>query len=100
MSRHWRWLAGLLMAGFLLGGGALLLRSGIYGLTLFILLPVILGGLGAWSVRAQAADIAVVAGGRAVLLASIGLLALGQEGALCIAMSLPLSLPLGWLGGF
>ena len=61
MSRHWRWLVGLLLAGFLLGGGAVMLRSGIYGLTLFILLPVILGGLGAWSVRAQAADIAVVA---------------------------------------
>jgi len=39
VSRHWRWLVGLLLAGFLLGGGAVMLRSGIYGLTLFILLP-------------------------------------------------------------
>jgi hypothetical protein len=98
--RHWRWLVGLLLAGFLLGGGALLLRSGIYGLTLFIVMPVILGGLGAWSARAHTAQTAVVAGGSAVLLASLGWLALGQEGALCIAMSLPLSLPLGCLGGF
>ncbi len=100
MIRHWRWLVGLLLAGFLLGGGVLLLRSGIYGLTLFILMPVILGGLGAWCVRAQTTNVAVVAGGCAVLLASLGWLALGQEGALCIAMSLPLSLPLGCLGGF
>ncbi len=100
MSRYWRCLVGLLMAGFLLGAGVLLLRSGIYGFTLFIVMPVILGGLGAWSVRAQAAQTAVVAGGSAVLLASLGWLALGQEGALCIAMSLPLSLPLGCLGGF
>jgi hypothetical protein len=99
VTRHWRWPVGLLLAGFLLGGGALLLRSGIYGLTLFIVMPVILGGLGAWSVRAHTARTAVFAGGYAVLLASLGWLALGQEGALCIAMSLPLSLPLGCLGG-
>jgi hypothetical protein len=55
VSRHWRWLVSLLLAGFLLGSGAVMLRSGIYGLTLFIVMPVILGGLGAWSVRAQAA---------------------------------------------
>jgi hypothetical protein len=100
VSGHWRWLVGLLMAGFLVGGGAVMLRSGLYGLTLFILMPVILGGLGAWCVRAKAADIAIVSGGSAVLLASLGWLALGQEGALCIAMSLPLSLPLGCLGGY
>jgi len=88
------------MAGLLLGGGALLLRGGIYGLTLFILLPIILGGAGAWCVRAQTAGSAASAGGFAVMMASVAWLALGQEGVICIVMSLPLSSPLGCLGGW
>lgn len=100
MSRLPRWFAGLLMAGVLFGGGAVLLRSGTYGLTLFIVLPVILGGVGAWCTRAATGGEAAITGGLAVVLASFGWLALGQEGVLCIVMSLPLSLPLGCLGGW
>lgn len=77
--------------------------SGLYGLTLFVGLPVIVGAIAplVYSYKVpltsswQAAKLSVVAGG--VLCGS--LLLMGSEGLLCILMSLPLCLPLTMLGG-
>ena len=80
---------------------ALLLgRAGIYGLTLFVVLPVGVGGLGAWIVRPKTQAKAIVAGMVANLIGCLGFFAAGFEGAICIAMALPLALPLGALGGW
>jgi hypothetical protein len=77
--------------------------AGLYGLTLFVGLPVIVGAVASlvYSYKVsltsswQAAKLSVVVG--SVLCG--GLLLLGSEGALCILMALPLALPLAMFGG-
>jgi hypothetical protein len=88
------------VAGLLLIGLALLLtHTGTYGLTLFVALPVAVGAFGAWLAKPKTAGNAVVAGMAANLIASLAFLLAGQEGLICIAMTLPLALPLGAFGG-
>ena len=83
---------------FLLGLG-LIGGPGLYGLTLFMLIPMALGGLGAWlfrpATRWRAAGVGALTAGAC----AASLLALGLEGAACILMALPLVLPLGAMGG-
>ena len=55
--------------------------------------------VGAWAVRPVTAKEAASAGALTTSIAVCSLLALGVEGALCIAMALPLAIPLGALGG-
>jgi hypothetical protein len=87
--------------GLVLAGLALLLtRTGTYGLTLFIALPIAVGAFGAWLAKSKTAGKSVVAGMAANLIASLAFLLAGQEGLICIAMALPLALPLGALGGW
>jgi len=78
----------------------LMMRSGTYGLTLFAVMPVAVGALGAWMRQSQTPKNAAIAGMTANLIASLGFLVAGFEGAVCIAMVLPLALPLGALGGW
>lgn len=77
-----------------------MIHTGTYGLTLFVVLPVALGAFAAWLVKPKNAAKAVLAGMAANLIASLAFLAFGLEGVLCIAMALPLALPLGALGGW
>jgi hypothetical protein len=79
---------------------ALLIHAGSYGWTLFVLLPVLVGALGAAVVKAATATKAILAGMAANAIASLGFFAFGFEGAICIAMAVPLVLPLGALGGW
>ena len=72
-----------------------LIRTGTYGLTLFVVLPVAVGALGAWVTKPKTAAKAMVAGMFANLIASGAFLLGGVEGVICIAMALPLALPLG-----
>lgn len=77
--------------------------AGLYGLTLFVGLPVIVGAIAplVYSYKVpltsswQAVKLSVVAG--SVLCG--GLLLMGSEGVLCILMALPLAVPLVMLGG-
>src|SRR5580693_2482320 len=87
---------GLLLAGL----GLLMIRTGTYGLTLFVALPVAVGAFGSWVIKPQSEGKAVVAGMVANLIVSLAFLAFGFEGIICIAMALPLALPLGALGGW
>lgn len=80
--------------------GVTLLQSGIYGWMLFVIVPFALGLLGAAIVRPSTAAVAATVGAAAVLLGALLLLAFAIEGALCIAMALPLVLPLGSLGAW
>jgi hypothetical protein len=77
-----------------------LIHSGTYGLTLFILLPCILGGLASWVFPAKRAIDAAGTGAFAVFLASFSLLFGGIEGLGCVLMALPLTVPLGAFGGY
>ena len=77
-----------------------MLHTGTYGLTLFVVLPVALGAFSAWLVKPKTAAKAAGVGMVANLIASLAFLVFGLEGLVCIAMALPLALPLGALGGW
>lgn len=81
------------MAGFLL------LHHGVYGWTIFVVAPVLLGGLAAFVFDPEARACAAVIGAVAVLASLFGLLLVGVEGMGCILMTAPLALPLGAFGG-
>jgi hypothetical protein len=98
--RSARGFTALLALTALAAGGAALLKSGTYGLTLFVVVPILVGGLASWIIRPETAAGAAGVGALATLLGTCFLLALGLEGLLCIAMALPLTLPLGALGGW
>jgi hypothetical protein len=95
-----RSLVGLVLLGMLFVGGLGLLHIGTYGLTLFVLFPVILGALASWILRAKTGSEAVKIGAFSVAFACLLLLGIGAEGAICIVMTLPLATPLGALGGW
>ena len=95
-----RYFAGFLGAAALLGAGAILVHLGIYGLTVFMLIPVLLGYFSALVFRPVTAGRAAGLGAAAAMLASLMLLAIGVEGLICVLMTWPLALPLGALGGW
>lgn len=99
--KRWERLAGLVVSsGLVISAGWMLMRSGIYGMALFVILPVILGALAACICKSATRGAAARTGALVVLVANLGLLVLGIEGLICIAMSIPLTVPLGALGGF
>lgn len=95
-----RSLVGLLLLATLVVGGLGLLHTGLYGLTLFVLFPVMLGALASWIFRATTGPNALGIGALSVMVAGLLLLMIGSEGAICIVMTLPLAMPLGSLGGW
>ena len=95
-----RYLIGLSAAAIIMGGGAMLIHLGIYGLSLFLLIPVLLGAISAFVYRPATAGRGAEVGAAAVMIASLMLLGMGMEGLICVVMSWPLALPLGALGGW
>src|SRR5271169_3281520 len=93
-------IAALFMALTLFGVGWLLLNSGLYGLVLFIVSPMILGALSAWGMRAKNAWEAVKIGALVPFLASGLFLLLGLEGLVWIIMALPITVLTGAMGGW
>src|SRR5215813_13697027 len=100
MNTRSRFLVGLLVAILLFAGTVALLRAGFYGWTMFVLLPLLIGGLSAWVFRPDTGARAAKLGALTVFVSTLVLLALGQEGAICILMSLPLAAPLGALAAW
>jgi hypothetical protein len=100
MASNRRLITGTIVGLALTALALLMVHTGTYGLTLFVALPVALGALAAWVVKAETAANAVYAGMFANLIASLAFLAFGVEGVVCIVMALPLALPLGALGGW
>jgi Polyketide cyclase / dehydrase and lipid transport len=96
-ARCW---VGLLLLGVLFFGGVALLRSGVYGWTIFIMFPVFLGGLASWVFRPTTGRRAAALGAFTGMAAACSLLILRLDGLVCIVMSLPLVIPLGALGGW
>ncbi len=105
MSRRSRLLLSAGIFALLMAAALTLARRGAYGWTLFIMLPVIAGGMGVWCFRpvslGQAVRIGAAIGAAGCLL----FLLLGAEGLICIVMALPIVVPLAvagsllsWLG--
>ena len=90
---------GVLLVFLLFLAGLGLIHPGLYGFTLFMLIPMALGALTAWffrpTTRWRAAGIGALGAGAC----AVSLLAFGLEGAACVLMALPLVLPLGAMGG-
>jgi len=78
---------------------AALVKTGVYGYTLFLLLPIVLGMVAAMITKPKTAATALALGAAGPVAASLVLFGLGWEGAICIAMFLPIGIPLGALGG-
>ena len=100
MSTLHRRFAGFLLLAGLSAGGIELIHSGVYGLTIFILFPVLLGGLASWAFCPSTGGQAAGLGALIVVIALCSLLIVGLEGLGCLAMTLPLALPLGALGSW
>lgn len=97
----WTTGAGIVAAGvFLVAGGLFLITRGIYGIALFIAIPIALGALAECYWRSSSSSGAAGIGAKALLLSNLAFFLLGIEGAICIAMSAPLTIPLGALGGY
>jgi uncharacterized protein YndB with AHSA1/START domain len=95
-----RGLVGLVVLAALSVSTIWLLKTGIYGLTVFVFLPVLLGGLASWVGRPASSGQAARYGALTALVALFSLLFLGVEGLVCIVMCVPLAMPLGALGGW
>jgi len=100
MSRMARRLVALLLFVLLAGAGFALLRTGLYGLTIFVLMPMLPGGLASWAFRPASGANAAGLGALAAIAALSAMLLTGAEGLLCLAMALPLAVPLAALGSW
>src|ERR1700733_1383853 len=100
MSRNARTLTGLLLTGLLAGGVIALLKTGLYGWTTFVLVPLLLGGIASWTFRARSALQGAGLGALGAVVAACSLMTLKVEGLICVMMALPLVMPLGALGGW
>ncbi|MBS1826546.1 MAG: SRPBCC family protein [Acidobacteria bacterium] len=98
MFKHTR-AAQILVVILLTAAAFLLVRSGIYGWTIFALLPVAAGALGVWITSPTSGGRAAMVGGATVLASSLLFLLIGLEGMICILMAAPLTVPLGVIGG-
>lgn len=90
---------GLLLA-ILVVGGILLLLMGVYGWTIFVIFPMLLGALASYVFRPTTSGQAAMLGAGAVAFAACSLLFVRWEGIICIVMALPLIAPVGALGGW
>jgi uncharacterized protein YndB with AHSA1/START domain len=76
-----------------------MIKSGLYGWSLFVAVPIVLGALGAWAKPSRSLASAALVGSIAAMVPTLGLFAMGFEGLICIAIAAPLVMPLGALGG-
>jgi hypothetical protein len=95
-----RYLIGLLLLVALLASGVALMHTGIYGFTVFVVDPMLLGALACWTFPPETGFGAVSQGLCAVVAVAAVLFIAGKEGGTCVAISLPLTVPLGCLGGW
>lgn len=94
------WMAALLAGASLVLAGGWLIHTGSYGLTLFLLIPLLTGALAVAFTGPETRRKAALHGMLANMILSVSLLFIGVEGLICIFMSWPLILPLGALGGY
>jgi Polyketide cyclase / dehydrase and lipid transport len=90
----------VLLLAALAAAGVALSGRGVYGLTLFVLIPLFVGGVASWTNRPQTGKAAAKIGAITTAISASALLILGVEGILCIVMALPLAVPLGAFGAW
>lgn len=90
------WLTGI----SLFGGSIWLIRSGLYGWTLFALLPGLLGVVAVWVSRPYSQWRAAIRGAAAGAVGTFVYFGLGLEGLICVLMAMPVAIPFGALGGW
>lgn len=77
-----------------------LVNTGIYGLTVFVAVPLGAGALASWSLLPQSGWRAVKIGAITGLLGACCFLLIGIEGIICVAMAIPLFVPLAIAGSW
>lgn len=95
-----RSIIGTLLLMTIAAGSIPLLRNGIYGLTLFVVSPILLGGIASWIRRPKTDKQAVNLGVGSALVALFALLLIRIEGIICILMVAPLAAGLAALGSW
>jgi Polyketide cyclase / dehydrase and lipid transport len=98
MSASSRWLAGLVGTALIALSAYALMHAGNYGWTIFIVLPVMLGGLSTWVLRPSSTSAAAMFGAMTVSICTFALLFVHIEGLICILMCLPIVACFGILG--
>lgn len=76
---------------------------GLYGLSVFIALPFVMGYLAVWLhclTQPRTGFDVIVVTSLAVLFAGMGILAVALEGLICLLMAAPIAWPLAVMGGF
>ncbi len=99
MSSGARLVLGLSLVAVLAVCGYGAVRWGLYGWTVFVIIPTLVGALASWIVKTANGRQAFGTGAAAVLGTLCLFLGMGAEGLICIAMAAPLAVPLGGLGG-
>ena len=75
-------------------------KVGAYGLALFAFLPLVMGALTEWSRPAETTRRALTQGAATAVVGCLFFILVGVEGLICMAMALPLAVPLGMLGSW
>lgn len=96
---HDRYLAAALSLLLMAFMGLVLMRTGLYAWTLFLFVPSFIGGAAVWMKAPATRRGAAGIGALAATAAAFSLLLLGKEGLICVLMCVPLTVPLGALGG-
>jgi hypothetical protein len=99
MSTPIRWLVAVLLLAIIIFGGVWLVHSGVYGFTVSLVIPVLLGAMGTLVFRPKTGSEASAAACFMVMIGVCSLVLLKMEGMICVLMTLPLALPLGMIGG-
>ena len=73
-------------------------KVGAYGLALFAFLPLMMGALTQWSRPVETLRQALIQGAATAAIGCVFFILIGVEGLICMAMALPLAVPLGMLG--
>ncbi len=98
MSKRTRLLVGLVLSLCVLLGSAALLRTGVYGWTVFIVLPLWAGALASLTFCPTSSARAIGIGALTGAVGCCLFLLVNIEGMMCLAMSLPVIVPLSALG--
>jgi hypothetical protein len=90
----------LVIAGFVLvfAASLTLASRGVYGWTLFAMLPMSAGALGVWFMKPESAGRAIGIGAAIGAIGCVLFLVAGAEGLVCMAMALPIVVPLSVIG--
>ena len=95
-ASRWAWI--VVAWAVLIAAAVGLSRVGAYGVSLFAFMPFAMGALTEWSWRAPTTRRALTQGAGTAAVGCLFFIVIGVEGLICMAMALPLAVPLGTVG--